>query len=183
MSTEIGSCFADLRTESRAAERRGFPVRVRLCAVAAGTLAVVALGGCAPSKPFAPVAVRRQGATPEVLYTACKPAKVKSAKVVSVKPNQTVIDGSEPVVWQVSFPRPIALRSLAVGGHAPDGTVVDVALARPLADTTEYQVVLQLDDGTSPHEAFQVNKLTGDHVRFQDRYVTPGEFTHLSECT
>lgn len=150
--------------------------------VGVASMFAVTLGACAPSEPFTPLAVRLEGSTVEVRYTACDRAKVKSAKVIALRPGQKVIDGKEPVLWQVHFATPTFITALEVGGKVPDGASVDVPLARPLDSATRCDAFLELDNGTNPHHGFEVAKLKNGYVAFEDKYVSEQEFWRKSEC-
>jgi hypothetical protein len=138
--------------------------------------------GCGPSEPFAPVAVGLSGGRAEIHYTACKPAKVKSAKVIKLQSGQKVINGTEPVVWQVSFAQPVALDLVTVGGDVPGGGVVDVSFAGSFEPSTRYEAFLALDNETTPHTGFVVDKLRDGKISYEDKYVSAEDFAKMSAC-
>ncbi|HZM75459.1 MAG TPA: hypothetical protein VFC19_07015 [Candidatus Limnocylindrales bacterium] len=144
-------------------------------------LLVLVAAGCAPSEPFAPVAVRLRGQAPTILYVSCKPALVKGFKVVKPDPKRQWIEDTDPVVWQVKFDTPTKADTASVGEPVPGANEV-VPLAQPLDEGTRYEAFVQLDDGSEPHIGFELAKLAGGKVSYEDEYLPESEFAKLSSC-
>jgi hypothetical protein len=143
-----------------------------------GTLAVA---GCAPSEPFAPVAVQLRGQAPAIRYTSCEPGLVKGFKVVRPDPKRQWIEDTDPVVWEVKFDTPTKVDTAEVGEPVAGATEV-VPLTQPLDEDTRYEAFVQLADGTEPHTGFELAKLAGGKVSFQSEYVSESEFAKLASC-
>ena len=137
--------------------------------------------GCGPSEPFAPVAVQLRGQAPIIRYVSCEPALVKGFRVVKPDPERQVIEDSDPVVWQVKFDTPAKVDTASVGEPVAGATEV-VPLAGPLEEGTRYEAFVELNNGTEPHIGFELGKLAGGKVSFEDEYVSESEFAKLSSC-
>ena len=144
-------------------------------------LGALSATGCVPSTPFAPVAVQLQGQAPTIRYVSCKPVLVTGFKVVKPDPQRQWIEDSDPVMWQVKFDTPTKVDMASVGEPVAGATEV-VALTGPLEEGTRYEAFVELNNGTEPHIGFDVAKLAGGKVSYEDKYVSDSEFAKLSSC-
>lgn len=143
--------------------------------------AMLATTACVPSKPFAPVAVQLRGQAPTIRYVSCQPALVKGFKVIKPDPKRQWIEDTDPVVWQVKYDTPSRADTASVGERVA-GTSEVVPLAAPLQEGIRYEAFVELNDGTEPHIGFDVAKLAGGKVSYEDGYVSESEFAKLSAC-
>lgn len=144
-------------------------------------LGALAVAGCVPSEPYAPVAVQLRGQAPAIRYVSCQPALVKGFKVVRPDPKRQWIEDTDPVMWQVRFDIPTKV-DLAEVGEPVTGATEVVPLTEPLDEGTRYEAFVLLDDGTEPHVGFEVAKLAGGMVSYEDGYVSESEFAKRSAC-
>jgi hypothetical protein len=157
----------------------------RLLTAVAGTIAVSMATGaaCAPSAPLAPIAVLAEGSTLQIRYTDCEAQKINQVRVIPLRlTKDDLLDDTAPAVWQVSFPEPTVVRTVAVGGDAPAGGVLDVPLAGPLDPAAEYVAFIRFTNDAEPSTAFAPGRLEGGHVRFEGAYLTREQFERRSEC-
>jgi hypothetical protein len=156
-------------------------VRGRLIPFLVVIVAALTLASCGRSDPSNAVAVQVSGAHTEIIYTACAPVAVDGVAVLAPT-NPDKFHESDPPVWKLSFPKPRPTASTFVVGETPDRAIVDVPLASPLEPDKTYMAVIYLDGGDHIFEAFELDKLEGGRVAYDNRYLSAADFARATSC-